>query len=132
MTIEANAQPTRRRPKRTVKIIGGVTALVVLGICSAGIIAAFSSGGHSAPPEPTADGAVAACEGFVKDRLKAPATASFGVEQVSKKDRTYVVANTVDAENSFGAKLRMNYACTVTANADGGWHLDSLAGLDQP
>jgi hypothetical protein len=53
---------------------------------------------------------------FVEDQLKAPATADFSddTENVVKiNDSTYDVQSYVDSENSFGAKLRSRYSCTI-------------------
>lgn len=60
---------------------------------------------------------------FVKKRLKAPSTADFqNIYQAEVKDEgnnTYRVVSYVDAENSFGAKLRMNYDCKLRYTNDG-------------
>ncbi|MFN3650097.1 MAG: hypothetical protein ACK47B_11005 [Armatimonadota bacterium] len=54
---------------------------------------------------------------FVRDQLKAPATASFAdyeEGQVTSSDGvTFFVRSQVDAQNSFGAKLRHNYVCRL-------------------
>src|SRR5215469_5411499 len=56
---------------------------------------------------------------FIKDRLKAPSTAKFS-DWVWDKDKIgvsgsaesgYVVRGWVDAQNSFGAKLRSKWVC---------------------
>ena len=48
---------------------------------------------------------------------KAPATADFASYSdsavVNKGDGTYIVVSYVDAQNSFGAKIRTRYTCTV-------------------
>jgi hypothetical protein len=79
-------------------------------------------------------GAFSVCTQFVKDRLKAPTTASFrnyfeddgevSVRVVSG-DR-YVVTSTVDSENGFGAMLRTGFVCTVTPTGGDQWRLVSL------
>lgn len=69
------------------------------------------------------------CQQFVEDRLKAPTTADFDTAH-SGEGPTYTVTGTVDAENSFGAKVRSSFTCQVTYEGDERWRLDSLSGLD--
>ena len=60
-----------------------------------------------------------AAQDFVRDRLKAPATAEFagirddgsGVNDLGNEE--YLVGSYVDSENSFGAKLRMRFECRL-------------------
>jgi hypothetical protein len=61
--------------------------------------------------------AMGAAELIVKGRLKAPATARFTETSVVRQsgDR-YLVATTVDAENSFGAMIRSTYLVAVRIN----------------
>jgi len=60
--------------------------------------------------------AVTLCQQHIKQRLKAPSTASFpwgysrNLTHVGDK---YIYAHYVDAQNSFGAMLRNNFVCTV-------------------
>jgi len=53
------------------------------------------------------------CQDWVKDRLVAPSTADFPLEpvDVTKKDDKYYVESYVDAQNSFGAKIRTKFIC---------------------
>jgi RNA polymerase subunit RPABC4/transcription elongation factor Spt4 len=92
-----------------------------------------SAGGSSAEARinGTAVGAWVACQDFVSRRLKAPGTADFpGVysDHVAHVGSgRYQVRASVDAENSFGAKLRSNFDCTVQYQAsDESWGLVSL------
>jgi hypothetical protein len=62
-------------------------------------------------------GAKSACEGWVKDQLKAPSTADFSDEEVSGAG-PWTVTGSVDAENSFGAKLRSQWTCDVRLDSD--------------
>jgi hypothetical protein len=58
---------------------------------------------------------------FVKDRLKAPGTAEFSTNEndaVMIDENNYYIHSWVDAENSFGAKLRSNYKCKIVFNGD--------------
>jgi hypothetical protein len=65
---------------------------------------------------------------FVGNRLKAPSTAKFQLEpSVSHTgDGVYVVSSYVDAQNSFGSMLRMNYRCTLKNLGNDSWHLVDL------
>jgi hypothetical protein len=58
-----------------------------------------------------------ACQQFIEDNLKAPSTAdfqSFKSNQISKiSDFEYEIEMDVDAENSFGAKIRSTFICKV-------------------
>lgn len=58
----------------------------------------------------------------VKEELKAPSTAKFPWDYESyvtdNGDGTYTVTSYVDAENSFGAKIRSKFRCIVH-NEDG-------------
>jgi hypothetical protein len=65
-------------------------------------------------------------ENFIKDQLKAPSTAEFsphGETRVAynEADDTYTVRGWVDAQNSFGAKLRSKYICTVRNTVGDRW-----------
>lgn len=61
-------------------------------------------------------------EDAVKGGLKSPSTADFPGDYesyiTSNGDGTYTVSAYVDAENSFGAKIRSNFRCKVS-NEDG-------------
>lgn len=64
--------------------------------------------------------AIQACEGSVKRQLKAPATASFTNERATRLDASnYEISGGVDAENSFGAKLRTAWVCGATTRDHG-------------
>ena len=77
-------------------------------------------------------GAADVCEQFVKRRLKAPGTATFRDpfgDQISYSgdgEGPITVTASVDSENSFGAKLRSPYVCTVSSTGGDNWKLDSL------
>jgi hypothetical protein len=56
------------------------------------------------------------CQDHVRKRLKAPSSADFPLleRSVTKTaENTYKVVSYVDAENSFGAKLRSSYVCII-------------------
>jgi hypothetical protein len=67
---------------------------------------------------------------FMKDRLKAPATAQF--QDVSEADvnylgdGTYWVLSHVDSQNSFGAMLRTQFRCKVKDIGGDKWSLLEL------
>jgi len=71
------------------------------------------------------DGYTAAftCQGAVRDRLKAPATAEFQAPRNAEIKRydsgNYEIVSYVDAQNSFGAKLRSPYTCVVAPSGAG-------------
>lgn len=58
-----------------------------------------------------------ACQGFVENRLKAPSTADFApfhkMAISGSGTGPWSVRGYVDSQNSFGAKLRSSFTCTV-------------------
>lgn len=51
---------------------------------------------------------------LIKDNLKAPSTAEFGYPATETKDgKTFVVTQSVDSQNSFGAMLKSYYDVTI-------------------
>jgi hypothetical protein len=82
----------------------------------------------------TRDEAIAACEHFVSEDLKAPSSADFPLyrdDRVTNIGKVYTVSGYVDAENSFGAKLRLNYTCTVKWHPNKkAWGLLDISGLN--
>lgn len=67
---------------------------------------------------------------FVARRLKAPATADFASITESKVthlgEGEFLVVSYVDAQNSFGAKLRNHYACRLKDAGNDNWQLIDL------
>lgn len=70
----------------------------------------------------------------MKDRLRAPATASFrnyfeddGEVVVTGGPSTYRVVSSVDSENGFGANIRSNFVCEVRHVSGESWRLVDLA-----
>ena len=56
------------------------------------------------------------CQGLVKERLRAPATADFPFAEYTSWDMgndTWVVKSYVDSQNGFGAMTRSNWHCKV-------------------
>lgn len=84
-------------------------------------------------------GAFVMAQEFVKRDLKAPASAEFPyitAEGVSSRPTTangrcaFNVVTYVDAQNSFGAKLRKTYMVTLAPDPDGSnWSLISMTGI---
>jgi hypothetical protein len=113
------------------------TTLVFLGVVVVPILYLFAYGERTpkqVPPmaavTPTdhSSSAFTRCQRYVRDRLKAPATADFPfLDRKTWKfdDDVYVVKSYVDAQNSFGAMLRTNWHCKVQY-VGGDWKLLEL------
>lgn len=97
---------------------GGWT-LIVIGLIFAIVVIATIAGGTSGSSTNSSGGAIYFCENRIKMFLKAPSTASFH-SSASGTGNVWTVTGTVDAENSFGAKIQNSYQCTVTINGDEG------------
>lgn len=109
----------------------GMAGLLVLAIV---LIAALAPSG---PPRPV-DGSDACymAQKFITDQLKAPSTADFqscreATISTGSAANSWTVITWVDAQNSFGAKLRERYLVKVShvsTDKDGTthWHLDQL------
>lgn len=68
-----------------------------------------------------------ACQAWVKDELKAPATAKFSGGGATGSDGDWTITGAVDAENSFGALIRTTWTCDARVEGDdwvGGATLD--------
>lgn len=111
-----------RSAERQQVTLFGLRAVVALTICAVGFAIALGFGSCSSrsgisTPIYDASSAQFACEGFVRDRLKAPAAADFSpFSQMSISGigaGPWTVRGYVDATNSFGAKLRSNFTCIV-------------------
>jgi len=74
------------------------------------------------------------CKDYVKDRLKAPSSADFPflADRITKvSDNHYIVESHVEAQNSFGVKLRSDYYCDIElvgeyAGSKTSWNLIGL------
>ncbi len=90
--------------------------LPIIGVVLAiGFVANTCSGGDSGGGGEY--GAESTCEDWVKDQLKAPATADFNDTSVSGSG-PWTVTGTVDAENGFGANLRVAWTCDIRLDSD--------------
>lgn len=111
--------PAPKKPKKNVSpwwVIGilAVVAVVVIGLYSA------SGGSKSTPTGPDNGdryGAFVVCQDQVSDQLKAPSTAEFASitdSSVSNSGDVWTVTSYVDAQNGFGAQIRVRWTCTAT------------------
>jgi hypothetical protein len=103
--------------------------LAVIGIVVVGGLCWGVSALNSDQPQDQGPDAEQACKDFVKDRLKAPAGADFSGVDRTAAGSTYTVTGDVDAQNSFGAKLRSHFTCVVR-DAGAEWKLESLTGIN--
>jgi len=99
--------------------------LLALIICSIFTFLAFGSDGESEKKDSSKmdTEAFTISKRFVEDRLKAPGSADFPVLDFTSKyqgDGTYIVTSYVDAQNSFGAMIRMYYVAKLKYNG-GDW-----------
>jgi hypothetical protein len=109
-------KPTEKKdkPLQTVLAIG---AALLVGIVALGFL--LSGGGRRGPAAPDAIGAWVDCKSFVERGLKSPASAVFPLSNapgvtITQADGRWFVVGFVDAENSFGAKLRQEFQCQMT------------------
>jgi len=114
-----------RKYNRWFLVVGGVIVglVVLIGVMS-------SVGDDSSDTgEPSASSAVSGCQQFVERRLKAPSTADFtGMAAIPTGANGWRVDGSVDAENSFGAKVRTGFTCHMHSSGDR-WVLEGISGL---
>ncbi|MGH6979035.1 MAG: hypothetical protein ACRED4_07070 [Brevundimonas sp.] len=79
------------------------------------------------------DSALLATQQFVRDKLRAPATAQFptnsrdpGVSLALTGPCRWTISGHVDAQNAFGAMIRSTYTLVTTVEDDGTYRLESL------
>lgn len=111
-TTPSPALPAEPRPARWPKLLLAFVAVLV--IAAAGGLAYVLLRPNASAATETAQ--ITACREKVKAQLKAPATAQFSNEAVTKQPtgELFEVNGAVDAQNGFGALLRQRYRCTVT------------------
>lgn len=93
---------------------------------------ANSCAGDDGVPPLKATEAFDICKQYVSDRLKSPSGATWRdpygsqVTYTGSGDGPWTVNASVDSENSFGAKLRSTYTCTVKHESGDTWSLVNL------
>ena len=135
--------PTKPRPKimrRWDNLSGNVQLFVIIGLVLALLIpmALLASAGKNDPDTDDLEyGAFDVCTQFVKDRLRAPATAEFpnqfeddGEVRITHTGETYTVVSQVDSENGFGALLTTPFTCVVRHTSGDNWRLVDLNMLE--
>lgn len=94
-----------------------VAAGLAVGVGAIWFMASSGSGAaddQEASADATPFMAFVQCQAFVRNNLKAPATAQFPskpLSAIAAADKTFVVTSTVDAQNGFGALLRNDWIC---------------------
>jgi curved DNA-binding protein CbpA len=102
----------------TAKTSGCLTIVLAFFVISI-VVGIFSGnkGGSGSSSKYDAFQAQADCEGFVKQNLKAPSSADFASHRelniTGSGVGPWTVIGYVDSQNSFGAKIRSTYICTV-------------------
>lgn len=121
---DASPPPPKAQAKRSKFGLGTVfMAMLVFGMAYIfGSITNADSHKETRPPTYDRFSAQTECERFVSDRLKAPSSADFAPMRDLKisgdGNGPWVVEGYVDAQNSFGAKIRNRYSCSVIFNGD--------------
>jgi hypothetical protein len=122
-------QPPKPKPPAFRNLSGRDKA--VLGVAAAAIavvvVGVFLSGdGSDSAPSDTGDryGAIDVCHQRVEGQLKAPSTADYSDETATETSPGHwSVAGSVDAENSFGAKVRSTYTCEAVHTDGDNWNV---------
>lgn len=117
------SKPPRPFPRVLTYVIAAAAVVVGLAIMGKAMQGSSSSSGDGDRAS-----ARSVCYDFVRDRLKAPATAQFSETEIESSGNQWTVSGSVDAQNSFGALIRNNYTCVTTVQS-GQWQLESLDGL---
>ncbi|WP_424216363.1 hypothetical protein ACN20G_29945 (plasmid) [Streptomyces sp. BI20] len=126
-------EPKTPKVKRSKLItVGGPAVVVVLAGAGFGTWYALSDDGD----KPTSKQAISHCEDYVRDKLKAPASAQFSPEDetgvyphtLGPDEWKYEINGYVDSQNGFGAMIRGNYRCLISTDGTGGdsWDVKSL------
>jgi hypothetical protein len=120
------------------KHIASAFLLLVFGILAVGSTDSDKSSDPNAwKTEDNKSMAYIMMEDFVKQRLKSPSTAEFPGVFDGKLDhvtalgnQTYRIVSYVDAQNSFGAKIRTKFIGEIKQTSADRWQLISLTLLD--
>jgi hypothetical protein len=103
---------------------------IVIAIGAVVIIGGIAAWTITHPTKTTYDtvgNAQEACHQFVSKQLKSPTSASFNsdTDTVTPVAAGWMVIGQVDADNSFGAKLRSPFSCRVHLSS-GNWYGDNV------
>lgn len=114
--------PRHQEQRKSSKIpVGGTIVAVLLALGIIGILSPFFDS-QSSTDDRSLDAWVCA-QNVVSESLKAPATADFpsysGSYVKCIGDNEYRISAYVDAENSFGAKIRQNFTVVLTLTESG-------------
>lgn len=99
-------QPSSVSRKGALIILG----VALLGFAGCGVLSLTGNDDSTPGSDDASIHAEVACEDWVKERLKAPATAEFDDPVTTRTGDIYLVAGTVNSQNSFGALLPNRYS----------------------
>lgn len=94
---------------------GALAVGVVLLFAGCGALLASGGSNNRGPSEAEAR---FVCEEWVRDGLRAPATARFSGVTTTASGGVYTIRGDVDAENGFGALLRSGWVCEVRLDGE--------------
>lgn len=104
----------------------GFGCLVIIAIIVVGAIWGALFGSDDEDPVPGEDPhvdeftAIGACQNSVEAQLKSPGSAEFGGENAARQaGGRYEISGWVDAQNSFGALVRVTWTCSATPTDTG-------------
>jgi hypothetical protein len=114
----------------------GAWLIVVAVIAVVIMINVFYGHGSESSQQEDSEMAYDMAKEFIRDQLKAPSTADFAyldrdVSIVTLGNGAFKVSGWVDAQNSFGAKIRSKWACTLKRTTRGShdWEVAGFCGL---
>lgn len=125
MTDNATNDPTHTARRRG----WAGLALIVLALLAIGNLSNLNGGddGADSGATPTADTARTTCQHYVIDRVHVPATAEFGLASVTSTGRdTWTVTGSAAMTDDAGARVEVDYTCTVHGDTSGRWSLVEL------
>jgi hypothetical protein len=120
----SSATPTRPRNTRSGWLAPVIIGLAVGFLLGAGATTAAFTLSTSTGDDSEQKQILSTCHEAVKERLKAPATAQFSMEEITNSNTS--VRGAVDAQNGFGALIRSTFTCTMS-HADGKWQTVDVA-----
>lgn len=95
----------------------GMRSAVVAVVAAVALAGCSSTDSAPTESDKQAD-ATSSCHKWVKEKLKAPATAEFSGDNVTGTGGDYTIVGNVDSENSFGANIRSVWMCTIKLDGD--------------